>query len=118
MNESEKINVVKKLGGWERMVIFSGVILSVPLFTLLGTAVYALVTDRPDAHLGVWLTIISILVLWAIVWGTLWIVSAIKEENGEGIDDLDSSAADSLATLQAENARLKQQLAELTQGKQ
>ena len=118
MNESEKINVVKKLGGWERMVIFSGVILSVPLFTLLGTAVYALVTDRPDAHLGVWLTIISILVLWAIVWGTLWIVSAIREENGEENGSLDSSAADMLETLQAENAQLKQQLAELTQGKQ
>jgi len=90
VNELDKVNVIKKLGGWERLVIFSGVILSVPLFTLLGTAVYALVTDRPDAHMGIWLTIISILVLWAIVWGTLWIVSAIKEENGEGIDDLDS----------------------------
>ncbi|MBF8270571.1 MAG: hypothetical protein HW386_2280 [Gammaproteobacteria bacterium] len=117
MNQSDKIKVVKKLGGWERMAIFSGVILSVPLFTLLGTAVYALVTDRPDAHMGVLLTIISILVLWAIVWGTLWIVSAFREENGEENDNMDSSAADMLATLQEENTRLKKQLAELTKGK-
>ena len=117
MNESDKVNVIKKLGGWERMAIFSGVILSVPLFTLLGTAIYALVTDRPEAHMGILLSIISILVLWAIVWGTLWVVSAFREENGENNVNPDSATADTLAKLQEENARLKEQLAELTRGK-
>ena len=115
MNESEQVNVVKKLGGWERMVIFSGVLLTVPLFALLGTAVYSLATDRTDAHMGVLLSIISLLVLWAIVWGMLWIVTAFKEKGGE----INGAAApeDALAKLQQENARLKQQLAELTKNR-
>ena len=114
MNESEQVNVVKKLGGWERMVIFSGVILSVPLITLLGTAILALITERPDAHLGVLLTIVSILVLWAIVWGLLWIVSGFRDV---GFNNQQDTASDKLEELQQENERLKKQLAELKQGK-
>ena len=114
MNESEKLNIVKKLGGWERMVIFSGVLLTVPLFALLGTAIYSLATDRPEAHMGVLLSIISLLVLWAIVWGMLWIVTGFR--NGE-FDDLKENSSNILAELKEENERLKKQLAELTRDK-
>jgi hypothetical protein len=114
MNDLEKINAVKKLGGWERMVIFSGVLLTVPLFALLGTAIYALVADRPDAHMGVLLSIVSLLVLWAIVWGMLWIVSGFREGGGNNLVD---TSANELEALRQENERLRRQLAELTQTK-
>lgn len=111
MNELEKISIIKKLGGWERLVVFSGVILTVPLFALLGTAVYAITADRPAAYMGVLLSIISLLVLWAIVWGALWIVSGFREN---GFDDLQITSASELEKLQKENERLKQQVAELS----
>lgn len=111
MSDSETITAVKKLGGWERLVIFSGVVLTVPLFALLGTAIYAVMTDRTDAVMGVFLSIIAILILWAVIWGMLWIVSGIREghfNNGNG------DTAATLEELRAENERLKKQIAELT----
>lgn len=112
MNDSDKTNVLKKLGGWERLVIFSGVVLTVPLFALLGTAIYALVTDRSDALMGVLLSVIAILVLWAIVWGVLWIVSGVRDGS---INDLaGNNLSGKLEELQRENERLRQQLDELT----
>lgn len=113
MNDSGNHTVVNKLGGWERLIIFSGVILTVPLFALFGTAIYSVVTDRADALMGVLLSIIAILILWAVIWGMLWIVSGIREghfNNGNG----DLSAK--LEVLQRENEDLKKQIAELTRG--
>ena len=113
MNDSDKVTVVKKLGGWERLIIFSGVILTVPLFALLGTAFYSVITDRSDALMGVLLSLIAILILWAVIWGMLWIVSGIREGtfyNNNG------SLEEKLETLQVENENLKKQLAELKQG--
>ena len=115
MSESEKIAAVKKLGGWERLVVFSGVILTVPLFGLLGTAVYAVITDRSDALLGVLLSITAILILWAIIWGMLWIVSGIREGSFNNNNGELSAKAEALLR---ENESLKKQIAELTQNKQ
>ena len=111
MNEMDKMNVIKRLGGWERMVVFSGVILTVPLFALLGTAIYSAMADRPDAHLGILLSVICLLVLWAIVWGALWIVSGFKN-NGEMSIELTR-----LEELEQENERLKKLLAEMSADK-
>ena len=113
MNDSEKINVVKKLGGWERLIIFSGVILTVPLFALLGTAIYAVITDRSDALMGVLLSLIAILILWAFIWGMLWIVSGIREGH---FNNGNADIAAKLTALQSENESLKKQLDELKQG--
>lgn len=112
MNDSDKIKVVKKLGGWERLVIFSGVVLTVPLFALLGTAIYALVTERSDALMGVMLSVIAILVLWAIVWAALWIVSGVRDGS---LNDLlgNNNSSGKLEELQRENERLRQQVEEL-----
>ena len=101
MNDSGNHTIVKKLGGWERLIIFSGVILTVPLFALFGTAIYSVVTDRSDALMGVLLSIIAILILWAVIWGMLWIVSGIREGNFNNNGDT------------AANERLKKQIAEL-----
>ena len=111
MSDSDKIDVIRKLGGWERLVIFSGVILTVPLFALLGTAIYALASDRADAHMGVLLSIVCLLVLWAIVWGMLWIVSGFRDG---GYLDNNGNLAGKLKELQNENERLRKQLADLT----
>ena len=113
MNDSDKINVVKKLGGWERLIIFSGVVLTVPLFALLATAIYALVTGRVDAHLGILLSVVAILVLWAFVWGMLWIVSGLREGSfGNNMGDTNSPAY--LDALRKENEKLRNQLEELS----
>lgn len=111
MSEADKIEVIRKLGGWERLVIFSGVILTVPLFALLGTAIYSVAMDRPDAHLGVMLSVVCLLVLWAIVWGILWIVSGFREG---GYLDNNGNLAGKLEELKSENDRLRKQLADLT----
>ena len=58
---------IKKLGDWNTLVIFIGVIITVPMFALLGTAIYAVMVDRPGAYVGVLVTIIIILVFWAII---------------------------------------------------
>jgi len=111
MNDSDKITAVKKLGGWERLVIFSGVVLTVPLFALLGTAIYALVTDRADALMGVLLSVIALLVLWAVIWGMLWIVSGVREGS---FNNQNGDLATKLEALRAENESLKKQLADKT----
>ena len=113
MNDSAKINVVKKLGGWERLIIFSGVILTVPLFALLGTAIYAVITDRSDALMGVLLSLIAILILWAFIWGMLWIVSGIREGS---FNNSTGEQSAKLEALMRENESLKKQLEELKQG--
>ena len=110
MNDSGNLTVVKKLGGWERLIIFSGVILTVPLFALFGTAIYAVVTDRSDALMGVLLSIIAILILWAFIWGMLWIVSGIREGS---FNNQNGDLAARLEALQNENESLKKQIAGL-----
>ena len=110
MNDTDKIDVIKKLGGWERLVVFSGVLLTVPLFALLGVAVYSVMTGRTDAPMAVLLSIISLLVLWAIVWGMLWIVTGFRT-GGELETNTDLRVK--LEELRQENERLKKQLAEI-----
>ena len=108
MQDSDKLKLIERLGGWERLVVFSGVILTVPLFALLATGIYAVAVDRPSAGVGVFLTIICLLVLWAIVWGLLWIITGFRA----GGFPLAASEI-SHEELLAENARLKEELAEL-----
>ena len=64
-----KINMTKKLGdwGWETIAVFTGVIITVPMLALLGSAIYAVIDDRPGAYVGILLTIIILLVFWAII---------------------------------------------------
>ena len=108
MTDTHETNVVNKFGGWERLVIFSGVIMSVPLFALLGTAIVALTHDREGAMVGIILTGTALLILWALSWGALWIISGLR--SGAIVPPLSSAAE--LAELRRENAKLKQLLAE------
>jgi ABC-type Fe3+ transport system permease subunit len=110
VNDSDKIELIKKLGGWERLVVFSGVLLTVPMFALLGVAVYSVATGRPDAPMAVLLSIISLLVLWAIIWGMLWIVSGFR---AGGEIETSSDLRVKLEELRRDNERLKKQLTEL-----
>lgn len=108
MNDTEKTNLVNKFGGWERLVIFCGVIMTVPIFALLGTAFYAISHEREGAVMGVVLSVICLLVLWALVWGALWIITGFR--SGAIVPPL--SSASELNELRRENARLKQMLAD------
>lgn len=113
MDNSDKIKPIYKMGGWERLVIFGGVVLTVPLATLFFTAIYSLLVNRPAAESGILISIICILVLWAVVWIMLWIVSGFREQ---GRPPLTSQGE--IEELLRENAHLKALLAKSTEDKQ
>ena len=90
------------------LILFVGVIITVPMFALLGTAIYAVMVDRPGAYVGVLVTIIIILVFWAITWGAFWMVSSMKDKNL-----LQSTVVNRLDELERENKELHSRLANL-----
>ena len=110
MNDTDKRDLVNKYGGWERLVIFCGVIMTVPIFALLGTAFYAISHEREGAVMGVVISIIAVLVLWALVWGALWIISGFR--SGALVPPTPTQSV--LNELREENAHLRQQLNELS----
>jgi hypothetical protein len=107
VDTSDKKQMVYRFGGWERLVIFSGVVLTVPLVTLFAAAVYALIVDRPHAIAGILLSFILVILLWAMIWGVLWIVSGYT---ANGRPPLTKQAEHE--ELLRENARLKALLEE------
>jgi len=113
VTDTQNTTLVNKFGGWERLVVFSGVVMTVPIFALLGTAFYALSHEREGAVMGIVLSIISLLVLWALVWGALWIVTGFR--SGTFVPPLTSAAE--LNELRRENTMLKELLAEQARGK-
>ena len=113
MNDTDKRDLVNKYGGWERLVIFCGVIMTVPIFALLGTAFYAISHEREGAVMGVVISIIAVLVLWALVWGALWIISGFR--SGALLPPTSTDMA--LKELREENARLKEKLEEVSHRK-
>ena len=113
MDNSDKMKNIYQMGGWERLVIFGGVILTVPLAALFFTAVYSLLVDRPAAESGIMISIICILALWAVVWIMLWIVAGFREH---GRPPLTSQGT--IEELLQENARLKALLAKSAEDKQ
>ena len=82
--------------------------MTVPIFALLGTALYAISHEREGAFMGVILSVMALLVLWALVWGALWIVTGFR--SGSFVPPLSSAAE--LTELRRENAMLKELLAE------
>lgn len=106
MNDSDKQkNMINKLGGWERLVIFCGVIMTVPIFALLATAFFALSHEREGAFMGIVLSIICLLVLWALVWGALWIITGFR---AGGL--IPGNSESDIETLKQENERLRKLL--------
>lgn len=112
MDDSNKMNALKKFGGWGRLVVFTGVIITIPLFVFLGAAIYGFMMDRPGAYEGVLWTIIIILVFWAITWVGLWMVSDTGNKN-----IMQSDLVNRLNELERENARLQKLVTELSQKK-
>jgi len=112
VNDSNKMNALKKFGGWGRMVIFTGVIITIPLFVLLGAAIYGFIMDRPGAFAGILWTLIIILVFWAITWVGLWMVSDTGNQN-----IMQSDLVNRLNELARENERLQKLVTELSQKK-
>lgn len=68
--------MIKKLGGWERLVIFIGVLSSVPPvgFMLAGLTVGT--GDYEMFGFGFF----ALLVVWAVVWGLLWIIAGFRNK--------------------------------------
>ncbi len=113
MNTLNEIKLTKKLGDWQTMAVFTGVIITVPMLALLGSAIYAVIDGRPGAYVGILLTIIILLVFWAIIWGGIWMVSGLRANN-----IVQSNFVDRLDELEQENERLQKLVTELSQGKQ
>jgi len=68
------MNEKKKLGGWERLVIFLGIILTIPAIVVMGIG-EGIMDDQPEA-LAV--TLIVVVIIWAIVGGLLWIIKGFR----------------------------------------
>lgn len=106
---------LNRFEAWGWLIIISGVVMTAVLFGLIGVAVFAIIEDRPVAYVSVIVIIISLLALWAITWGALWLVSGMRRESfalpGE------PSLADRLEELQQENERLRKRLAQLSEDK-
>ena len=106
------MKAIEKLGGWGRLVVFTGVIITIPLFVFLGAAIYGFMMDRPGAYEGVLWTIIIILFFWAITWVGLWMVSGAGNKNSTQSDPLSR-----INELERENERLQKLVTELSQKK-
>ena len=113
MNDLNKMNTAKKLGDWERLVIFTGIIITVPMLALLGSAIHAVLIDRPGAYMGILLTIIIMLVFWSVVWGGIWMVSSFRANN-----IMQPNSVSRIDELERENERLQKLVTELSQEKQ
>ena len=81
VSDLNKINATKKPVDWEILAIFIGIIMTVPMLALLGSAIYAIVDDRPGAYVGILLTIIIMLVFWAIIWMGIGMFSGLSAKN-------------------------------------
>jgi len=68
------MNEKKKLGGWERLVIFFGIIFTIPIIVVM-TIGEGIMGDQPDAVAA---TLIVVVIIWAIVGGLLWIIKGFR----------------------------------------
>lgn len=105
-----------KLEGWGWLVIASGVVMTAILFGLIGVAIFAIIQDRPVAYISVFVIIISMLALWAITWGALWLISGRRQVSSAA--PREPRLAEELEELRQENKRLRTQLAQFSQDKQ
>jgi hypothetical protein len=112
MNDSNKINATKKLVEWEILAIFIGIIMTVPMLALLGSAIYAVVDDRPGAYVGILLIIIIMLFFWAIIWVGIGMFSGLSAKN-----IFQSISVSRLDELEQENERLQKLVTELSKEK-
>jgi len=113
VNDSNKINAPKKLGDWGMMAVIIGIIITVPMVALLGSAIFAVIDNRPGAYVGILLIVIIMLIFWAIIWGGIWIFSGLRANNITR-----SNSVSRLAELERENERLQKLVTELSQEKQ
>jgi uncharacterized membrane protein len=113
VNDLNKMNAIKKLGDLEMLAVFIGIIITVPMLALLGSAIYAVMVDRSGGYMGILLTIILMLVFWAIIWGGIWMVSVLRANN-----IMQSNSVSRLDELERENERLQKLVTELSQEKQ
>lgn len=109
------MTILNKSEGWGWLVIISGVVMTAVLFGLIGVAIFAIIQNRPVAYFSVFIMIISLMALWAVTWGALWLVSGMRTVSSAAPGE--STLADRLAELRQENERLKKQLAEISQEK-
>ena len=113
VSDLNKINATKKPVDWEILAIFIGIIMTVPMLALLGSAIYAIVDDRPGAYVGILLTIIIMLVFWAIIWMGIGMFSGLSAKN-----IFQSHFVSKLDALEQENERLQKLVTELSKEKQ
>jgi len=113
MNDSNKNNATKKPVDWEMMAIFIGIIITVPMLALLGSAISAVVENRPGGYVGILLTIIIMLLFWAVIWVGIGMFSGLSAKN-----IFQSHFVSKLNELEQENERLQKLITELSKEKQ
>lgn len=94
---------------WEPFIVFSGVIVSIPVLAFLATGVANLfTTDREGLDIGILLAIIALAVIWLAVMGALWILSGDRTGTPAALDD-------QISELQEENRRLTEIVSNLSE---
>ncbi len=64
------MNEKKKLGSWERLVIFFGIVFTIPII------IFGFVIAHESLE-EVALTLLVLVIIWAIVGGLLWIIKRL-----------------------------------------
>ena len=72
-----------KFEGWKWLVVVCGVVTTAILFALIGVAIFAILQGRPVSYFSVFIVIICVLLLWAITWGVLWLISGRSKNSGK-----------------------------------
>jgi len=65
------MNEKKKLGGWERLVIFFGIVFTIPTIVFGFMIAYKNLAE-------VALILLVLVIIWAIVGGLLWIIKGFR----------------------------------------
>ena len=112
MNDTNKNNSTKKPVDWEMMAIFIGIIITVPMLALLGSAIYAVVDDRSGGYMNILLTIIIMLFFWAVIWVGIGMFSGLSAKN-----IFQSHFVSKLDELERENERLQKLVTDLSKKK-
>jgi hypothetical protein len=113
MTDSSEKGAPKGLGDWARVAVFAGIIMTVPMLALLGSAIYAALAGRAGASTGILLSIVIMLLFWAIIWGGIWMISGLRVRS-----DARAQFAGRIEELERENERLQKLVTELSGEKQ
>ncbi len=71
----------KKLGGWERLVILLGILVSLPVVGFLGLGIYSIATGLTDSYLSILWPVVGFAFIWSNIGALLWVIDGFKNND-------------------------------------